>query len=289
MILVADSGSTKCDWILLKDNQKHLIKTKGFNPFFHGKDLIENELRKSEALNNVKSEVKEIYYYGAGCSSQIRNKVLETALTAFFSNLSILVVKEDLEGAVYATCGNDKGITCILGTGSNSGYYDGQKIHKNFPALGYVLGDEGSGSYFGKKILAEYLYQRLPEDLQNGFKEFANFNNEEALKAVYQKPNANVFLASLMRFVTDNKEHPYLHTMVKNGFKHFAEVHILCFKEYNEVEVNFIGSIAYIFQDVLKEVGAELGFTIGTIIQKPVYALVDYHVKYKENLVLTNS
>ena len=254
MILVADSGSTKCDWVLIEEDQIIPTTTMGFNPFFHSTALIESKLEENHLLNEKKDSINEVYYYGAGCSSKERNQLIKTALSNHFKNISICVIDEDLNAAAYATCGDQAGIVCILGTGSNSCYYDGQIVHRKRPALGYVLGDEGSGSFFGKQLVSSHLYNQLPEDLLKAFNEYNEHSKESILESVYKKPNANVFLASYMKFISEKKEHPYFKRLVYSGFKLFAETHIMAHSQYKNTKVNFVGSVAYFFEEILHEV-----------------------------------
>ncbi len=279
MILVADSGSTKCDWILITEDRKVKTKTMGFNPFFHDQEFIKSKIEENEVLNQYKDEISELYFYGAGCSSPERNIILENALSQHFKRLSTLIVDEDLIGAAYATCGHEPGVVCILGTGSNSCYYDGQTVRRGSPALGYILGDEGSGAYFGKQLVSRYIYNQLPQDLATAFKEYNNFSLENILSSVYNKPFANVFLASFMKFIANNREHPYFQKMVYDGIKLFAEIHIMQHKEFETTNVNFVGSVAYYFEETLEQVAKDLNFKVGKIVQKPIEALSDYHQK----------
>lgn len=277
MKLIADSGSTKCDWMIVGEKDKAIAKTIGFNPFFHEQEFIETKLSENEELSSVKNAILEIYYYGAGCSSPERNAVLTNALSTFFSNAHIIRVTEDLDGAAYAACGNDAGIVCIIGTGSNSCYFDGQKVHSRIPALGYVMGDEASGSYFGKHMVSNFLYGRMPKHLATAFYDTYKVDKEIILNAVYNLPNANVYLASFMKFASANRDDKWIANMIYNGLKAFADIHIKCHPEYQSVPVNFVGSIAYYFHKELQQVADEFGFTIGKIVKKPIEALVAYH------------
>ena len=279
MKLIADSGSTKCDWMIIGNDGNRVAKTIGFNPFFHTQAFIEERLSLNADLVGVKDKIKEIYYYGAGCSSKERNKVLTAALQTTFANAVHINVSEDLDGAAYATAGNEPGIVCIIGTGSNSCYYDGMHVHSRIPALGYVLGDEASGSYFGKIMLSSFLYNIMPQDLSDLFYNTYKVDRESILSSVYNQPDANVYLASFMKFASANKEHRWIKDMIYDGIKKFTEIHITSHPEYKDVPVNFVGSIAYYFNDELNLVAHEFGFTIGRIVKKPIESLVEYHQK----------
>ncbi len=279
MILVADSGSTKCDWLIADGNDRIPTKTMGFNPFFHAQSLIEAEIARNDVLMQHKDNIDAVYYYGAGCSSPERNTILERALATHFRNATDWVVAQDLNGAAHSTCApGEKGISCILGTGSNSCYYDGEKVIEELHALGYILGDEGSGSYYGKQMLSAFLYKRMPAELAEDFEHTYGATRENIFYHIYNQPNVNVYLASFMKFVSRHKEHPYFQKMVYEGMAHFADVHITCFENYKEVPVHFVGSVAYHFQDILSRVAQNMGFTVGKVIQKPIMPLAEHHL-----------
>jgi N-acetylglucosamine kinase-like BadF-type ATPase len=284
MIIVAESGSTKCDWLINgKDGQILETHTMGFNPFFHRPDEIIQHLKENETLSKVAGEATEVYFYGAGCSSIERNEVLLTALKQFFF-IAKCEVNHDLNASAFATWDGSPAITCILGTGSNSCFYDGMAVSEQVPALGYILGDEGSGSYFGKIVIAEYLYHRLPADLQSAFFEEYKLQKDEIFHQIYNTNKANVFLASFMPFVVSQKEHPYILEMLHQGFSRFADIHICCFSNYRELPVHFVGSVAYYFTEVLRQVAQEKGFEIGNVIKSPAASLLKYHLQRQESL-----
>ena len=286
MILVADSGSTKCDWILIdQSNTHHKTNTMGFNPFFHSTEFILEKIQENEIFQNYKSEIKEIYFYGAGCSSADRKIILERALSQFFTSAEKIDVDHDLMGAVFATTPYTPGISCILGTGSNSCFFDGKNINEHLPALGYILGDEGSGSYFGKILLADWLYHRMPLELYSEFQDKYELTKEGIFDAIHRKKHPNVYLASFMPFVSDHKDHPYMKDMVYQGLAKFINIHVWCYDNFREVPVNFVGSIAYYFRDVLEEVATNHRFTIGKIEKKPIFQLVEYHLNNQEQTI----
>lgn len=284
MIVVADSGSTKCDWIVIRPDGEYIrTNTMGFNPFFHSSSLIERELLNNPILNEVRNEVSEVYFYGAGCSSEARNAVVADGLKGVFPMVNTIKVDHDLTGAALATAKDEPGIACIIGTGSNSCYFDGEKVHEEVPALGYILGDEGSGSYFGKILLSKYLYHKLPQDLHTELEERYDLSKEKIFHHVYNQPGPNVYLASFMKFISDHREHPFLKDMIYKGLASFINIHVWCYDNFREVPVHFVGSIAHYFQDVLKEVAVNHRFTIGKIERKPVEALALYHTN-KESI-----
>ncbi|MEY4003285.1 MAG: hypothetical protein RIT07_1327 [Bacteroidota bacterium] len=278
MIIVAESGSTKCDWLINgKDGKVLETHTMGFNPFFHHTDEILTHLRGNQDLSQVASKATAVYFYGAGCSSPDRNEVILTALMQFFRNAHC-EVNHDLNASAFATWDGNPAITCIIGTGSNSCYYDGVSVSEKVPALGYILGDEGSGSYFGKKLIADYLYKRLPKELQDAFFEQYKLQKEEIFHQVYNTNKANVFLASFMRFIVPHKDHSYIREMVYEGLSTFAEIHICCYPNFGEVPVHFVGSVAFYFTEILQEVAAEKGFKLGKIDKNPGMSLLKYHL-----------
>ncbi len=174
-----------------------------------------------------------------------------------------------------------KVISCILGTGSNSCYFDGEKVYEEVPSLAYILGDEGSGSYFGKKLLRDYFYKRLPQEMSDAFWGEFGLTDKELVKKVYNEPDANVYLASFMKFISDFKDHPHVAKWMVDGFREFISIHVKCFKNYAECDVSFIGSVAYYFRDYLKEACEIEGVNLGEVIQKPIDNLVRYHLEYK--------
>ena len=279
MLLVADSGSTKCDWVFTDGSEKRsTYHTMGFNPFFHPTDLIESEIRKNTELSALAPQVQHVFFYGAGASHPSRNAVIEEALKRVFTHAEI-TVDHDLTGAVYATCGDEPGIACIMGTGSNSCYFDGQDIYEEVPALGYVLGDEAGGTFYGKELLRMFLYHELPEKIHQGLIDRYQLTKESIFEAVYNKPNPNVYLASFMRFLSDNRDSKWVRDFIYNGFSKFINIHIWKYENNKDVPVHFVGSVAFHFQDLLREACKIHRLNIGVITSEPVVNLVEYHLK----------
>ncbi|MDB4347320.1 N-acetylglucosamine kinase [Bacteroidia bacterium] len=277
MLLVADSGSTKCDWLLSQSGKEDgKFSTIGFNPYFRNTESIEAEIRNNEELCDVAPSIDQLYFYGAGINNKEMQDVLHSALQSIFINAD-LVVDHDLIGSVYATCGDNPGISCILGTGSNACYYDGTSVYQAVPSLSYILGDEASGSYFGKKLIAGYLYKELPAEIHKSFVAEFGLTKEEIFEAVYRKPNANVYLASYSKFLGKHKEHAWVGDMIFNGFNTFINTHIAKYENHQEVPVHFVGSLAVHFQDILRSACEVHGITVGKIIKKPVSNLLTYH------------
>ena len=279
MILIAESGSTKTDWVLIDEsNKKHYFKTIGFNPFFHPTDFIISTISLNKDLIAFSEEITKLYFYGAGCSSQKMNNVVLSALNSLFPNASS-TVDHDLKACALATYEGVPSISCILGTGSNSCYFDGKTIREEVPAIAYVLGDEGSGAFYGKQLLKDYLYNRLPVEIKNDLETKLEISKEKIFDNVYMKPHANVYLASFMKFISTFKDHPYVTTMVKEGMDQFVKTHVCCFDESTKVKTHFIGSISKIYEKELKYAADKNGIVLGNIIRKPVENLVDYHMR----------
>ncbi len=280
MIFIVESGSTKSDWVLLDDkNNQSFYSTMGFNPYFHSAEIIETELKKNSPMMLVAFEITEVYFYGAGCSSDKMNQIVKDGLTRVFPNAKINV-DHDLVACAYATYLGRPGISCIIGTGSNSCYFDGKDVSEVVPALGYILGDEGSGSYFGKKLLSSYLYHQLPSHLAADFEDMYGLDKNAIVEKVYLEPNANVFIASFMPFIAKHHDEPFFQTMIEAGFKEFMRVHVCCYDNYKSADLHFVGSLAGIFRSALDRAAASLGLSVTSVIRKPVDGLVNYHLQY---------
>jgi N-acetylglucosamine kinase-like BadF-type ATPase len=279
MLLVADSGSTKADW-LLADKGKVIASftSMGFNPFFHNAQTVYKELSKNKPLKKYADAITDVKFFGAGCSSPARNKIIAQGLKKVFPRAKVLV-DHDMLGAALAACNDNTGLVCILGTGSNIAWYNGKDISETRHGLGYVLGDESSGSHYGKKLLAYFVYEVMPADLRKSFYSKYKMTKEKAIKHVYQMPDPNVYLASFAKFLSDHQEHSWIKQLVYKGMTDFFETNIAAYAQYKSAPVHFIGSIAYYFKDTLQKVADENGFRIGKIIVKPVDELMDYFLK----------
>jgi len=276
MLLVADSGSTKADWILTRpDNQTIPFRTKGINPFFLTEKDILQIFQKAPEIQEYVDQVKEIYFFGAGCSSPDRREIISNALSKVFKN-AFVSVDVDIIASIYATCGSSAGICCILGTGSNISYFDGSKIHESKHGLGYILGDEGSGTYFGRKLLTTYLYGTMPQELRASFKEKFNVDKESVIKRIYQQASPNSFLASFAPFMSEHIDHPFISGLVKGGFEEFVETNIKSYPDYKKQICHFVGSIAFHFKDILTEVCELHGIHVGKILKHPIDELSSF-------------
>ncbi len=275
-ILIADAGSTKTEWSLLRNGKVKSVETAGISPYFLGEEQIA-ELLRSELLPSLrKAEVDHVYFYGTGCLNPANNKLVRNAIKKIFPGAAVNVTN-DVEGAAIGLCGNNKGIACILGTGSSSCFYDGKKIKKNNPGLGYALGDEGSGAYLGKKVLQYYMYNTFDEDLRARFDAAYVTNATEILEHVYKKPLPNRYLASFARFLADNRGHYMIENIIEDGLNDFFFTHLGKYNEAWKYPINFVGGIAFGFKDVIKDLCATYNFELGRILQKPMKGLIEYH------------
>jgi N-acetylglucosamine kinase-like BadF-type ATPase len=281
MIAIVDGGSTKCDWVVLDKFGKIFLKTEtiGFNPNIIHPELIVPEIEKNQNLLTVKDSMQKVFFYGSGCGVAENAAVVEKELQKVFRNAEI-TVKEDLTAAAYAAYNGKPAIVCILGTGSNSCYFDGTSVRRELPSLGFLIGDEGSGSAIGKHLLRRFFMKKLPRDLHDRFVERYQLTIEEALKNMYHNPRANAYLADFNKFVVDHKSHPYFQNMVFDEMKNFLDYQVLPYEEANNAEINFIGSIAFYYEDILRAAAAELNLNVGKVVQKPIESLVEYHKKY---------
>lgn len=275
-ILVADSGSTKCEWCLVSGKEKKQFSTQGISPYFLLYSEVLELLEKNVLPKTKKHTVEEIFYYGTGCKSVINRQMMRKAIRKIFPDADVLV-EHDLMGAAKALCGKEKGIACILGTGCNSCYYNGKRIIKNSPGLGYVLGDEGSGAYLGKKVLQYYLYNTFDEDLIFRFNDKFNTNDAQILENIYKKPLPNRYLASFAVFLSENRGHYMIENIIEDGLNDFFFQHICKYNESWRYPINFVGGVAYIFRDVVKELCNTYQFEPGRILKNPLEGLLDYH------------
>ncbi|MGN6402815.1 MAG: N-acetylglucosamine kinase [Flavisolibacter sp.] len=274
--LIADSGATKAEWILINNGKKKTIFTQGISPYFLNTEQIA-ALVQTELCSKLKNiTVEEIYYYGTGCANPENVKSIKKALRKVFPQANI-DVHTDLMAAARAVCGHEKGIACILGTGSNSCYYDGRTIKKNSPGIGYVLGDEGSGAYLGKKVVQYYLYNTFDEDLRARFDAKFVTNKVEILDNVYKKPLPNRYLAGFTMFLAENRGHYMIENIIEDGLNDFFFQHLCKYSEVWKYPVSFVGSVADGFKDVVQQLCSSYEFELGTILKNPMQGLVKYH------------
>jgi glucosamine kinase len=280
MILVADSGSSKTDWVLASDKQKPVkFSTGGLNPYFLSeKEIIKIIQDEAPVMVNHFPLIEEIYFFGAGCSSPDRREMVSNALTQLFPR-AFISVDSDLLGSAYATCGHHKGLVCVLGTGSNISFFDGDGVAAGKHGLGYILGDEGSGTWFGKALVTQYLYGQMPPAVHTQFKESFQLTKNDVITHVYLQRGANSYLASFARFMTDIKHTGYGKNLIRKGLLEFIETNIRSYPEYHQYTCHFVGSIAYFFADELRTLCAEQGVSAGKIIRHPIDDLVEFILK----------
>lgn len=278
MILVADSGSSKTDWMAYGPDQILSFSTQGINPYFVNAHDVVKILSKNKEIAPYANAVKEVYFFGSGCSSPDKHEIISNGLSAFFTK-AFISVDHDLIGSAYATCGDKKGLTCILGTGSNISYYDGTNVHDGKHGLGYVLGDEGSGTYFGKKVLLSYLYGTMPLELREAFAKAYEIDKDIVIENIYQKAFPNSYLATFSRFMKSHQSHPFIQEILHDGFQEFIDTNVKDYKSYRSLECNFVGSIAYYYQDELRATFAENNIKVGKVLQKPIEGIFEYILK----------
>lgn len=278
LTLIADSGSTKTDWVLI-DRKQILsnLKTIGFNPYFQTKDQISLEIKEhlKPFLNEHISKIEHIYYYGAGCSNEVNCKIVLDGIHNAL-DLKNIDIHHDLLAAARALCGQKPGIASILGTGSNSCLYDGKNVIENVPSVGYLFGDHGSGANIGMTFIQAYFDEELPKKIKDDF-EASGYHREEILNNVYKKPMPSRYLASINKFVSENIKDAYVRKVVKNSFIKFFHKQIGKYSNSREYTVNSVGSIGFYYKEILAEVANEEGYKLGKVIKSPIDGLVEYH------------
>lgn len=283
MLLIGVSGSTKCDWQLVNEAKAvSRFSSVGINPFFHDESFIEQSIRNIREINEALENIEAVFIYSAGCGSKNLQSIVKRAVARIFPK-SHHYVNHDIVASALATYSGVPALSCILGTGSNCCFFDGDILRQETPALDYVLGDEGGGSYYGKRLLNAYLHKQLPEHLREKFQETFNLTRDEILENVYMKPYANVYLASFMKFIQENQEEEYFKNMVREGMTLFMNQYVTPYAKYKTIDTHFTGSIAHYFQDILKEVAVSMDIKVGKIIKEPIDDLVKYHINKHYN------
>lgn len=278
MILIADSGSTKTDWCVVKNGQiVQQIFTKGTNPFFQSEEEISNEIATALLPQLKKNEFDAVYFYGAGCGFPDKIEMVHRAITRHLQVKGEVEVNTDVLAAARALCRHEAGIACILGTGSNSCCYDGKQIVSNVSPLGFILGDEGSGAVLGKLLVGDILKNQTSPELKEKFLSRFNLTPADIIDRVYRKPFPNRFLASLSPFLAENLQEPSIRTLVLNSFKAFLRRNVMQYADYREKKVHFIGSVAFYYREVLEEAAYETGIRLGTVLRSPMEGLIKYH------------
>ncbi len=276
MIIIADSGGSKIDWRLLyNDGAIGQANGPGFNPYDQPVEDLTNTIRDT-IVPLAKERVEKIFFYGAGVSSEKNQVTVQTAFQEFFPEAEI-EIGWDLLAAARALCGHEPGIACIMGTGSNSCLYDGEKIVHNVANLGWILADEGSGAYIGKRLIFDYLRENMPKTLADQFRKRYPFHREEILERVYQHEKPSAFLASFARFIFQHLKDPYCYKLIYSSFSEFYENNVMKYENYQSYKVHFTGSIAFYFSDILRQVANDKGITVRNILEGPIAGLTLYH------------
>jgi len=276
MILIADSGSTKTSWVCVDGYKKQYIQTNGINPFFRDSEDIFEELKETK-LASLSVGIRDVFFYGAGIINAEKAQVIKTALSKLFPGAK-MEAYSDLLASAHSTLGNSAGIACILGTGSNSCLYDGEKIVEHVPPLGFILGDEGSGSVLGRKLVGDYLKGIMPVTLKEKFSSGFKFEYADFLEAVYKKEKPNKFLAGFVPFLGENIEHEYCKNIIVQSFGEFVERNILKYTGYEKLRICFVGSVAYHFKEQLVFVLKKNGLKPGIILKEPLDGLIKFHL-----------
>ncbi|MEO5650682.1 MAG: BadF/BadG/BcrA/BcrD ATPase family protein [Ginsengibacter sp.] len=274
--LIADSGSTKTEWCLLKNNKPVVFTTQGMSPYFVDGAGMEKIILEEVFSHLKKTPINEIHFYGTGCKNPGNVKMVKKVFQKLFKG-AFVDIDNDLSGAAKSLCGKEKGIACILGTGSNSCYYNGKRIVQNSPGLGFILGDEGSGAYLGKKVIQHFLYHIFDEDLRAKFNARFITNDSEILEAVYKKPLPNRYLASFAIFLAENRGHYMIENMIEDGLNDFFCTHIIKYKESAKLPVHFTGGIAFGFKDMIEQLCNRYDLQTGNIFRSPMEGLIRYH------------
>lgn len=274
--LIADSGATKCEWALINGRKAKSFFTTGISPYFLNEEQIIALLQKELFPSLKKVEIDEVDFYGTGLSNPNNATIISKALKKLFKGAKVQVAT-DMLGAARALCGREKGIACILGTGSNSCYYNGKKIIKNSPSLGFILGDEGSGAYLGKKVAQYFLYDTFDEDLRHRFDAKFLTNRVEILENVYKNPLPNRYLAQFTIFLAENRGHYMIENIIEDGLNEFFYNHLYKYRESWTMPINFIGSVAFGFKDVLQDLCSSYELELGKVLKNPMQGLIKYH------------
>ena len=278
--IIADSGATKCQWTLVIGKEKKSITTIGISPYFLSVDEMVNTIQKGFHKKVDTKTIDAIYFYGTGLSNPSNVTAIKKALKQVFHKATI-DIQTDLVAVARATCQDKKGVACILGTGSNTGYYNGKKIVKNSPGLGYVLGDEGSGAYLGKIVLQYYLYKTFDEELMHAFETKYARNKDQILDAIYKQSLPNRFMASFAIFLSEHRGHYMIENIIEDGLNEFFFTHLNKLNESWLYPIHFAGSVAYVFRDAIKQLAGAYELEIGKIVKSPMEGLIEFHKKEK--------
>ena len=276
------TARSKLDWRLLHDDGKiDQASGPGFNPYYQKQSHLSDSINTA-LLPLVTQKVRKIFFYGSGVSSDQNQEIVKEVLESFFKE-AVIDINHDLLGAARALCGHEEGIACILGTGSNSCFYQDGIIKKNVTNLGWILGDEGAGVYLGKKILADYLRFQMPEKLSEQFNARFSISRDDVLDKVYRQEKPSAFLGSFSKFIFQHIKEPYCYQLVYASFEDFYRNNVMHYEDYQKQKVHFTGSVAFYFSDILRQVANDLGITVKNIVETPIAGLTLYHQKDLNN------
>lgn len=276
-LLIADSGSTKTDWILLDGSkEEQVFSTSGMNPFFCTTQDYQRILKEELAINPESIKIDEIIFYGSGVKDASKAAYVERSLKDHFQ-INKVKAHSDILAAARASCANEKGVCCILGTGSNSAYYNGKKIMNQNPSLGFIVGDEGSGTHLGKKVIQYFFYNTFDDELKDAFQQRYGNNLVEILENIYQKPFANRYIASFADFLVDFRGHYMVENILEDAFIEFHQKHVLKYRESWKYPVHFVGSVAWQFKDIIEAQHRHYGLETGKILKAPKDGLAAFH------------
>lgn len=284
MILIGTSGSTKCDWQLIEERETILnLSSKGINPFFHSEEVIANHILAMDELKPYHEKIDVIFFYGAGCSSKEFKNLVQRGISSVFKRSNIYI-NHDIVAAAFATYEGVPAITGLIGTGANSCFFDGDIVRQEISGVDYILGDEGSGAFLGKRLLRDYMYELLPKELSRELEQNYDLDRHTIFENVYMKPYANVYLASFVPFIQERQDNDYLNGIVKDGLSEYMDLYIKPFRNVDRFKTHFVGSIPFYFKNILEKVAKEKEIQLGMIIKEPIERLVQYHINkyYKQ-------
>lgn len=276
MILVADSGTTKTDWrtIDIIGNISQ-YKTSGINPNYMSHEAIKS-IFLNELQPQIDMDIAKLYFYGSGCSSQKSKDIIKSSFQSVF-NESKVEVQHDLIAAARSLCGRNEGIACILGTGANSCLYDGKVIVDNVPSIGFIMGDEGSGAWLGKELLAAFVRKELPQNISDKLVKRFNLSTEDIIENVYRRDQPSKYMSGFSKFIFQNLKEPYLYLMVRDGFTKFFEKNVLQYPDYKQKQVHFTGSVAFYYGNILRKVAEEHEVILRNVVENPIAGLTLFH------------
>ncbi len=279
MILLIESGSSKTEWRYISSPNEayQRFHSLGINPYYQTAEEI--QASQKDVLSQLSTlTVEEIYYYGTGITDDSKREIIRNWLSPYFSGVKTIQVDNDLIAAARSLCGDDSGIACILGTGSNSGFFDGESIKEQIPPLGFWLGDEGSGGHLGKHLILAYLHHELPQDLRDLFvKRYGELNRLDILSKAYQGEYPNRWFAGFSKFLFDHRKHPFCYQLIEHAFQEFIRLYVCKYAEVETQKIHFTGSIAFYYSDILKQVLRKNRYLLGNISETPMAGLTLYH------------